>query len=72
MEARHVATVMRQLTGGQPTPSPTLPSTKRLMEAALALAYAERDAALRISVTSQVVSPAVPHTRGHAAGHSRA
>ena len=59
IEARHVATVFRELAGERdsrsvPTPTTTMrvPSTKRVMEAAVAVANGEAGAANRLGVTA--------------------
>ena len=60
LEARHVATVFRELAGERgsrsvPTPPTTMrmPSTKRVMEAAVAVANGEAGASNRLDVTAK-------------------
>ena len=76
IEARHVATVFRELAGNGgsrsvPTPAtPTrLPSFKRVVEAAVAVANGEAGATNRLGVTApQRVSGGPQQTPGRAAG----
>ena len=80
IEARHVATVFRELAGERgsrsvPTPSTTIrvPSTKRVMEAVVAVANGEAGAANRLGVTArQRVAHGSQQAPGHATGHGRA
>jgi hypothetical protein len=80
IEVRHVATVFRELGGERgsrsvSTPAATvrLPSTKRVMEAAVAVANGEVSGANRLGVTaSQRVARGSQQTPGHATGHGRA
>jgi len=80
IEARHVATVFRELAGERHSPSrsvPTtmmrVPSTKRVMEAAVAVADSEVGAANRLSVTAiQRVGHAPQATPATPTGHGRA
>jgi hypothetical protein len=79
IEARHVATVFRELAGERgsrsvrTSPTMRLPSTNRVMEAAVAVANGETGAANRLSVTpGQRVALGARQTPGHATGHGRA
>jgi hypothetical protein len=80
IEARHVATVFRELAGERgsrsvQTPATTMrvPSTKRVMEAALAVANDEAGSGNRLGVTTpQHVALGSQQTPGHATGHGRA
>jgi hypothetical protein len=80
IEARHVATVFRKLAGERgsrtvPTPATTMrvPSTKRVMEAAVAVANGEAGAANRLGVAApRRVAQSPQQTSGHGAGHGRA
>jgi hypothetical protein len=80
IEARHVATVFRELAGERgsrsvPTPGITMrvPSTKRVMEAAVAVANGEAGATNRLGVTApQRGAHSSQQTPGHATGHGRA
>ena len=79
IEARHVATVFRELEGERasrsvPTPPTTMrvPSTKRVIEAAVAVANGEAGAANRLGVTTgQRLAHGSRQTPGHATGHGR-
>jgi hypothetical protein len=80
IEAHHVATVFRELAGqggsrSVQTPATTvrLPSTKRMVEAAVAVANGEASAANRLGVASaQRVAHGSQQTSGHGPGHGRA
>ena len=80
IEAHHVATVFRELSGERgsrsvPTPPTTMrvPSTKRVMEAAVAVANGEAGAANRLGVTApRRVAQSPQQVHGHGAGHGRA
>jgi conjugative relaxase-like TrwC/TraI family protein len=77
IEARHVASVFRELAGERgsrfvPTPPTTMPvpSTKRVIEAAVAVASSEVGAANRLGVSApQGVAHESQQTPGHATGH---
>jgi hypothetical protein len=79
IEARHVATVFRELAGERgsrsvPTPATTMrvPSTKRVIEAAVATANSETGAGNRLGVTAPGrVAHSSQQTPGHATGHGR-
>src|SRR5439155_24398084 len=79
IEARHVATVFRELTGERgsrsvATPPTTMrvPSTKRVIEAAVAVANGEAGAANRLGVTARErVVHGSRQTPGHASRHGR-
>src|SRR5207302_3984593 len=79
IEAHHVATVFRELAGERgsrsvPTPPTTMrvPSTKRVMEAAVAVANVEAGVANRLGVTAPQRAHGSQHTPGHDTGHGRA
>ena len=80
VEARHVATVFRELARERNSPSHSAPSTtmrvpwtKRVMEAAVAVASAEAGAANRLGVTArQHVAHGSQQTHAHATRHGRA
>jgi hypothetical protein len=77
IEARHVATVFRELAGERgsrslQTTTTAVPSTKRVMEAAVAVANGEAGAN-RLGVrASQRVAHRSQQTPGHTSGHGRA
>src|SRR5262249_25187070 len=60
VEARHVAVVFRQLTNGQLVPA-GIPATKRVIEAATAVAKTEGGGTHQVSVPTQGVSRRSPH-----------
>jgi hypothetical protein len=79
IEARHVATVFRELAGERgsrslPTPPTTMrvPSTKRVIEAAVAVANGEAAVGNQLSTASRRVAHGSQQTPGHAIGHGRA
>jgi hypothetical protein len=80
IEARHVATVFRELAGGRgarsvPTPATTMrvPSTPRVMEAAAAVANGEAGAANRLGISGpRRLAQGSEQTPGRAAGHGHA
>jgi len=80
VEARHVATVFRQLAGQRssasvatPTPSMQVPSTKRVMEAAVVVANAEFGTVNRLGLAApQRVARGSQQTARHGTGHGRA
>ena len=80
IEMRHVATVFRELAGDggsrsvqTPTTTMRLPSTKRVVEAAVAVANSEAGAANRLGVAApQRVAHRSQQTAGRGAGHGHA
>ena len=76
IEARHVATVFRELAGEHgsrsvPTPATTMrvPSTKRVMEAAVAVANSEAGGGNRLGVSQQGMAPRPQQEQSRGAGH---
>ena len=79
VEARHVATVFREFAGERNSPSHSapittmrVPSTKRVMDAAVAVANGEAGAANRLSVTAIQPREHEQPTPGRSTGHGRA